>query len=86
MNGKKAFVALAIATALGVLGATSAAWSYFDGRYHRGGFVKPCSLDGVNPVYHPDIFGNPALAKAVYGFVQGRDGTWHVQANCHLYN
>ena len=24
----------------------------------RGGFVIPGSMDGVNPVYHPDIFGN----------------------------
>jgi hypothetical protein len=51
---------LAITVALGVVGTTSAAWSHFDGRYDRGGNVKPCSLDGVNPVYHPDIFGNPA--------------------------
>jgi hypothetical protein len=86
MGGKKAFVVLAIGTALGVLGTSSAAWSFFDGRYDRGGFVKPCSLDGVNPAYHPDIFGNPPLARAVYGFVQGRDGAWHVTANCHPYN
>jgi hypothetical protein len=85
MGGTKALVALAI-TALSVLGSTSAAWSFInDGRY-RGGFVKPCSLDGVNPVYHPDIFGNPALAKAVYGFVLGRDRVWRVQDNCHIYN
>jgi hypothetical protein len=38
--------------------------------------VIPCSLEGVNPVYHPWIFGNPAVAKS-YGFVQSRDGTWH---------
>jgi hypothetical protein len=84
MSGKKTIVALAIA--LGVLSTSSAAWSYFDGRYHhRGGFVKPCSLDGVNPVYHPDIFGNPALARAYYGFVLGRDQVWRVEANCHVY-
>ena len=86
MIGKKATVVLAIAAALGVLGASSAAWSYFDGRTFRGGFVKPCSLDGVNPVYHREIFGNPALARAVYGFVQGRDGAWYVMPNCQLYN
>jgi hypothetical protein len=84
-RGTKIFAALAITAALGVLGTSSAAWSYFDGRYYRGGYVKPCSLDGVNPVYHPDIFRNPALARAVYGFVQGRDGTWHVQPNCRPY-
>jgi hypothetical protein len=86
MRAKQAFVLLAITTGLGILGTSSAAWSYFDGRNHRGGFVKPCSLDGVNPVYHPDIFGNPAFARAVYGFVQGRDGRWHVMPNCQLYN
>ena len=86
MSGSKALGVLAIATVLSVLGTSSAAWSYFDGRYFRGGFVKPCSLDGVNPAYHPDIFGNPAFARAVYGFVRGRDGAWHVVANCYLYN
>jgi hypothetical protein len=85
MDRNKAFALLAITAALGVIGATSAAWSYFDGRYDRGGYVKPCSLDGVNPAYHPSIFGNPALARAVYGFVQGRDGTWHVMSNCRIY-
>jgi hypothetical protein len=63
----------AITATLGLVGTSSAAWSYFDGRHFHGGFVKPCSLDGVNPAYHPDIFGNPAFAKAVYGFVLGRD-------------
>ena len=82
MRGKKAYALLALTTALGVLGTSSAAWSYFDGRYYRGGFVKPCSLDGVNPVYHPRIFGNPAFAEAYYGFIQGRDRAWHVIPNC----
>ncbi len=86
MRGKKAFMVLAITATLGVVGTSSAAWSFFDGRYFRGGFVKPCSLDGVNPAYHPDIFGNPAFARAVYGFVQGRDHVWRVMDNCHLYN
>jgi hypothetical protein len=85
MHGRKAAVVLAAAAVLGVLG-TGSAWSYFDGRHFRGGFVKPCSLDGVNPVYHPEIFGNPALARAVYGFVRGRDRNWYVEPNCHLYN
>jgi hypothetical protein len=90
MNGTKALAALeivGITIALAVLGVTSAAASGFvgDSRY-KGGYVKACSLDGVNPAYHPDIFGNPALAKAYYGFVRGRDGTWQVQNNCHIYN
>jgi hypothetical protein len=97
MRGKKTLAALAITTSLAVLGTSlavlatsSAAWSYYDydydGRHFRGGYVKPCSLDGVNPAYHRDIFGNPALARAVYGFVQARDGSWHVQPNCRPYD
>jgi hypothetical protein len=86
MRGTKTFAALAVGTALAVLGTSSAAWSYFDGRHYRGGFVKPCSLDGVNPAYHPYIFDNPAFARAVYGFVQARDGSWQVMPNCRLYN
>jgi hypothetical protein len=86
MRGRIDFIALAIVTAVGVLGSASAAWSFFDGHRERGGFVKPCSLDGVNPVYHPDIFGNPALAKAYYGFVRGPDHAWHVVPNCHIYD
>jgi hypothetical protein len=84
MRGKKAFVALALAAALGFLG-TSAAWSGYDYTRNKGGFVKPCSLDGVNPIFHRDIFGNPALARAYYGFVQSQDGSWHVMDNCHIY-
>jgi hypothetical protein len=86
MSGRKAFVALAVATALAGLGAASAAWASDRRWWERGGFVKPCSLDGVNPVYHPGIFGNPAFARAVFGFVRSRDGAWHVVPNCHLYN
>jgi hypothetical protein len=82
MSRNRVFVALAVITAVSVLGAVSAAGSE---RRPRGGFVIPCSLVGVNPVLHPDIFGNPAVAKAYYGFVQGRDRTWHVQDNCHRY-
>jgi hypothetical protein len=87
MSGKKAFVALAVTTALAVLSISSAAGSACrDDPSQCGGFVKPCSLDGVNPVYHPGIFGNPAFARAVFGFVRSRNGAWHVVPNCHLYN
>jgi hypothetical protein len=81
MNGMKAFVVLAVTVALSFLGAApEAAGSDHD--RGRGPYVVPCSLDGVNPAYHPRIFGNPAFAKAYYGFVQGRDHTWHVEPNC----
>jgi hypothetical protein len=83
MSEKKAFAALTIITAVGVLGTTSAAWpSLFSDRNERGGFVIPCSLDGVNPVHHPDFFGNPAVAAREYGFVRSRDGTWQVRPGC----
>jgi len=78
MSGNKAFIALSAAVALSVLGTASALAG--SDRYPRGGFVMPGSLDGVNPVYHPGIFGNPVVARA-YGFVQSRDGTWHVRAD-----
>jgi hypothetical protein len=88
MNGTKALTRAVISSilAVGVLGTSAAMASFVGEGRHKGGYVKPCSLDGVNPVYHPDIFGNPALAKAYYGFVRGRDGTWQVENNCHIYN
>jgi hypothetical protein len=63
-----------------ILGTASAALANDSGENNQGGFVMPGSLDGVNPAYHPGIFGNPAVAKA-YGFVQSRDHTWHVRSN-----
>jgi hypothetical protein len=79
MIGNKAFVVFSATVALSVLGTASQALAGSN-RYPRGGFVMPGSLDGVNPAYHRDIFGNPAVAYA-YGFVQSRDGTWHVRAD-----
>ena len=81
MSGRMAFVALAVATALGILGAASAS-AGSDRDRGRVSCVVPCNLDGVNPVYHPRIFGNPAFAKDRYGFVQGPDHSWHVIPNC----
>lgn len=72
MSRNEPFGALAIITALSVLDAASAIASAQDSSRNsgreRGGFVMPCSLDGVNPVHHPDIFGNPAVARS-YGFI-----------------
>jgi hypothetical protein len=65
---------IALAAAL-LLGASPAALA--KGRANPGGSVRPCTLDGVNPVYHPQIFGNAAAARA-YGFVQSPDHAWHV--------
>jgi hypothetical protein len=86
MSARKALVALAVTTAMVALAAASAAASDHDrgqGR-ERGGSVRPCSLDGVNPVHHPEIFGNPAAAQS-FGFVLGPDRVWRVRANCRPY-
>jgi hypothetical protein len=83
MSGKQVLVALAITAALVVLGAASAAANDHD-RGDRGrerGGVIPCSLDGVNPAVHPEIFGNAATAQQ-FGFVQWPDRTWHVRPGC----
>ena len=56
---------IALATAL-ILGAASAALAANDSD-ETGGFVLPGSMDGVNPAYHRDIFGNAGTARA-YGF------------------
>ena len=83
MCERNAFVALAIITALGVLGAAPAvAKDDIDTRGDRGGSVRPCSLDGVNPAHHPEVFGNAATAQS-FGFVKSRDGAWHVASHCH---
>jgi hypothetical protein len=57
---------IALAAAL-ILGTASAALAN-ERDDDRGGYVVPGGRDGVNPVYHPGIFGNAAAAKA-YGFV-----------------
>jgi hypothetical protein len=82
MSGK-IFGVLAIVSALGLLvaGQTFAQDNGRNSGKERGGWVAPCSLDGVNPVHHPEIFGNPAVARS-YGFVRSRDGGWQVAPNC----
>jgi hypothetical protein len=80
MNETRAAALLAAIVALGVLGTASAAQARYN-FYRKRGFVIPCSLDGVNPAFHPDIFGNPAVARE-YGFIRSRDGTWQVEKNC----
>ena len=82
MVGERVFVVLAVAANLSILGAAPVAAASEDTRWwERGGFVKRCSLDGVNPVFHPEIFGNAATAYA-YGFVRSRGGAWQVRPNC----
>jgi hypothetical protein len=68
---------IALAAALVIATASAALAGQSVDRTAPGGHVMPGSMDGVNPAYHPGIFGNPAVAKS-YGFVQSTDGTWHV--------
>jgi hypothetical protein len=45
-----------------VLGTASAALAGSENTEDRGGFVIPGSMDGVNPVLHPDYFPNASKA------------------------
>lgn len=76
------FATLSVAVSIGVLGAPSPRANEIPDREDKGGAITPCSLDGINPAYHPHIFGNPAIARS-YGFVKAPDGTWHVVPRCH---
>jgi hypothetical protein len=71
---------VAITAGLMALTASWAAQAQYDYDW-QGGYVKPCSLDGVNPSDHPGIFGNPAVARS-YGFLRAPNGTWHVAPGC----
>jgi hypothetical protein len=86
MSGIRAFVLLAGIAALGALCTASAGWAqHVQKKGFQGGtgHLKRCSLTGVNPVHHPDVFGDAAVAKS-YGFVQSKDGKWHVSPElCH---
>jgi hypothetical protein len=81
MSTKSTVVVTAIAVALGLVGTASASDRQDDRNKERGGFVVACSLSGVNPVYHPEIFGNPAVARS-YGFVRAPNGVWQVMPGC----
>ncbi len=65
-----------------MLGTASAALAE-SGQNDSGGYVVPGSLDGVNPAYHPGIFGNPAVARS-YGFVDTAHG-WAVSPSRTLH-
>jgi hypothetical protein len=69
MISKKTLKMLTMVLALGMLGgaSTARASNENDGGNETGGYVLPGNRDGVNPVYHPGIFGNPSAAAA-YGF------------------
>jgi hypothetical protein len=83
MARNKAFIVIAVTTALGMLGTfpAAAATERDRGSERDRDNVLPCSLVGVNPAYHPEIFGN-AAAAASYGFVRSPNGTWQVRPGC----
>ncbi len=82
MSGRKALAALAVATTLAALTTVPAsATDRDDHGIERGGAVVRCSLDGVNPSHHPEVFGNAATARS-YGFYQSPDRVWHVMPDC----
>jgi hypothetical protein len=70
----KSFALLALIATLGVSATASVSQA-------QRGSVERCSLSGINPADHPNIFSNPAVARS-YGFVQSADGTWHVARGC----
>ena len=82
MSRNKGLFVTATTLALGILGVASAVASDHNGSQERPrSFVVSCGLVGVNPAYHPEIFGNPAVARS-YGFVQGPDHVWRVESGC----
>ena len=74
MNGKRNLIVGVIGVTLSIAGISSA--------LAEVGRVKPCSLVGVNPVHHPEIFGDANVALEHYGFVQGANGKWQVEKGC----
>jgi hypothetical protein len=65
---------IAFAAAL-ILGTASAALANDSGENNQGGFAMPGSTAGVNPAYHPELFGNAGnvdkagKAGKAYGYV-----------------
>jgi hypothetical protein len=70
MTGKRTMIAISAAVALGIVGAASVAKAS-DKDEDRGGFVMPGSMVGVNPAFHPDVFGRAGFAsraRNAYGY------------------
>jgi hypothetical protein len=69
-------------TAALIFGTATAALANDSGE-DRGGYVLPWSMAGVNPVYHPDIFGVPSntgQASKAYGYAMPTHATKHAPA------
>ncbi len=65
MRNKVTLIALSMVAA--IIGCSPGYAS--DHENQSGGFVVPGSLAGVNPVFHPEIFGTTAGRQA-YGFAR----------------
>ena len=76
MREKRAVAMLAFAALTALTVAPALAGTDRDRPPDRGGSVVPCSLSGVNPAAHPEIFNNPAEAHRL-GFVLV-GGVWQV--------
>lgn len=68
MSGNRTLIAMSAAIALGIFGAASAAQANDSGENNMGGSVRPGSMDGVNPVFHPGWFGQTSSAGNAYGY------------------
>ena len=66
MSGRRTSIAISAAIVLGIVGAATAALANDSGENDRGGYVVPGSMVGVNPVYHPDLFGK--AGGGAYGY------------------
>ena len=51
-----------------ILGTATGALANDSGE-EKGGYVVPGSMAGVNPAYHPDIFGTVGNAGKAYNYV-----------------
>ena len=72
---------IALAAAL-IFGTATAALANDSGE-DRGGYVLPGSMVGVNPVYHPDIFGAPGNTgngSNAYGYAVPKQPMKHAPA------
>ena len=67
MRGNQVLIAASTALAIGLLGGASVALANDSGENDMGGFVVPGSTVGVNPVYHPELFGR-TTGPSAYGY------------------
>jgi hypothetical protein len=76
----KTKIALCVAITFGLGAATALANDKDD---YSGGFVIEGSMDGVNPVHHPDIFGQPAKSSAAAAHAQATVDQLHKKLPRH---